>query len=97
MAQIEVCPDDELSQHYPQRWPARVDVVSKSGRTVTNLVLDAPGDPARPLGETATLKKFHRLADSIIGCGRAEELAQACLASIERIDALARLRAWINT
>ena len=94
MDHIEVCPDEELSQHYPQRWPARLDAALKSGRTVTNLVLDAPGDPARPLGETEALKKFHRLTDSIIGCGRAEELAQACLGSTERAAALARLCAW---
>jgi 2-methylcitrate dehydratase PrpD len=97
MNRIEVCPDDELSQHYPRHWPARVDAVLKNGRSVSNRVLDAPGDPAKAIARSEALEKFHRLTDTIMGRRKGVELAQACLGSIEHIDALARLCAWVNT
>ena len=40
-------PKSALEQHYPGRWPARVEAVLKNGCTETNLILDARGDPAR--------------------------------------------------
>lgn len=97
MNRIEVCPDDELSQHYPRHWPARVDAVLKNGRSVSNLVLDAPGDPAKAIAMSGALEKFYRLTDIVMGRSKGGELAQACLASIEHIDALARLCVWVNT
>jgi 2-methylcitrate dehydratase PrpD len=96
MTRIEICPDDELSQHFPERWPARVDVLLKSGRTVSATVLDAPGDPSEPLGATGALEKFYRLTESIIGRRESLDLANACRGSTERDDSLARLCNWVT-
>ncbi|MGA7795584.1 MAG: hypothetical protein WCA19_21325 [Candidatus Acidiferrales bacterium] len=95
MARVEVIPDKELEQHYPELWPARVDALLKNGRTETKLVLDARGDPPRS-SDLDVRAKFHRLADPVIGKPAASELAEACLAATEHDDALTILCAKIN-
>ncbi|HXP82199.1 MAG TPA: hypothetical protein VN976_20045 [Verrucomicrobiae bacterium] len=87
MARVEVVPDKELEQHYPERWPARAEAQLKNGRTKTSLVLDARGDPPRSC-DLDVRAKFHRLADPVIGKPAANKLADACLASTEHDDAL---------
>ncbi len=96
MERVKVVPDEALAQHYPKQWPARVEVVLKNGRTQTNLVLDARGDPPR-FGEVDARAKFHRLVDAIVGRPAANELAEACLAATERDEALAILCARFNS
>ncbi len=96
MARVEVVPDQELEQYYPQRWPARVETVLKNGRTETNLVLDATGDPACSCNLDVR-GKFHRLADPVIGTPRANELATACLAATEHDEALTKFCATFNS
>jgi 2-methylcitrate dehydratase PrpD len=96
MARVEVVPDLELDQYYPQRWPARVEAVLKNGRTETSLVLDARGDPSRSC-DLDVRAKFHRLADPVIGTPRANELATACLAATEHDEALTKLCATFNS
>jgi hypothetical protein len=84
-----------LGQHYPARWPARVEAVLKSGRTETNLVLDATGDPELSC-RFDVRTKFHRLADPVIGKPAASELEEACLAATEQDHALAKLYNKMN-
>jgi 2-methylcitrate dehydratase PrpD len=96
MERVRVVPDEAFAQHYPKRWPARVEAVLKNGRTLADLVLDAQGDPPR-FGEVDARAKFHRLADGIVGRPAADELAEACLAATERDDALAILCAKFNS
>lgn len=92
MERVEVIPDKSLEQHYPQRWPARVEARLKDGRSESMLVADARGDPPR-FGEVDVRAKFHRLADRVIGRPAADELAEACLSATERDAALGALRA----
>jgi 2-methylcitrate dehydratase PrpD len=94
MSRIRVFPDDELSNYYPGCWPARVDAELKSGRIISNTLLDAPGDPANVVGWTGPLDKFHRIADEIVGRCRSMELASACLGSTERNESLQQLCKW---
>jgi 2-methylcitrate dehydratase PrpD len=96
MERVEVVSDETLAQHYPKRWPARVEAVLNDGRTVTSLVLDARGDPPR-FGDVDARAKFHRLADAIVGRPAANALAEACLAATERDDGLAILCAKFNS
>src|SRR5262249_36183880 len=47
MGRIAIEPDETLLSNFPAQWPARVEVMTSSGRherTVTHV----PGDPARP-------------------------------------------------
>jgi 2-methylcitrate dehydratase PrpD len=96
MARVEVVPDKMLEQHYPRRWPARVEALLKDGRTEVNLVLDARGDPQCSSGLDVRAK-FHRLADPVIGRPAARELAEVCLAATEHDDALTTICAKINS
>ena len=95
MDRVEVVPDKGLEQHYPQRWPARVEAVLKDGRTETNLVLDARGDPPRS-SEVDVRAKFRRLVDPAIGEIAACELESVCLAATEQDEALATLCSKFN-
>jgi hypothetical protein len=72
-----------------------VEAVLKNGRSVSSVVLDARGDPARTSG-FPVLEKFHRLCDPVIGASAADEIAEACLGAIEHDDALAALCARLN-
>jgi 2-methylcitrate dehydratase PrpD len=96
MARVEVVPDKALEQHYPERWPARVEALLKNGRTETNFVLDARGDPPRSC-DLDVRAKFHRLADPAIGNPAANDLAEACLAATEHDDALTKLCVKFNS
>ncbi len=83
MDRVETVADESLAQHYPRRWPARVEAVLKDGRTASKLVIDARGDPAN-ISDFSAEAKFHRLAN-------AEAIAEACLAATEHDAALAAL------
>jgi 2-methylcitrate dehydratase PrpD len=96
MDRITIVPDKELEQYYPNRWPARVEALLKSSRTVTKLVLDARGDPRRSC-DFDVRAKFHRLVDPAVGKTAADEVAEACLAAIEDDDALTKLCAKFNS
>jgi 2-methylcitrate dehydratase PrpD len=96
MERVEVMADKELSRYYPGCWAARVDATLQSGRTVSSLVLDAPGDPSRAFDVGQVREKFHRYADPAIGRTAADELASACLAAIENEKALAKIFDWVN-
>jgi 2-methylcitrate dehydratase PrpD len=96
MARVEVVPDKALEQHYPDRWPARIEVALKNGRTATNLVLDSRGDPLRSR-DLDVRAKFYRLAGPVVGKPAASELAEACLIATEHDDALAIICAKFNS
>jgi 2-methylcitrate dehydratase PrpD len=90
MGRVETVSDKALEEHYPKRWPARVEAVLKDGRTETNLVMDTTGDP--PCAHDLDVRaKFHRLTDPIVGEAAANELAEACLAAAEHEEALSKL------
>jgi 2-methylcitrate dehydratase PrpD len=91
MAKVEVAPDPALSAHFPATYPARVEAKLANGETVSVLVTDALGDPARALGENELRAKFHRLADPVIGAAPAESLAKAALRALSDDAALTTL------
>ena len=67
MAQRDVgTPHAELDGHLPDCWPASVEV-KVGGHSETTLVLDSPGDPSRAYTFDDVARKFHAVADRIIG------------------------------
>jgi len=96
MGKIEVIADEELSRHYPKRWPARAEAIRRDGKSVSSFILDSPGDPSRPFGSAKVQAKFHRYADAQLGEKTATDLAAACLTAPENSAALAELCAWIT-
>jgi 2-methylcitrate dehydratase PrpD len=91
MSRVEVASDPDLAPHFPERYPARVEITLADGRKREQLVTDALGDPARSLDEPALRAKFRRLADPEIGAEVAERLASSALAATRDDAALAAL------
>jgi 2-methylcitrate dehydratase PrpD len=76
MGRVAVVPDEALLSNFPPQWPARIEVVTPSGR-YDRTVTDVPGDPARPFDAHAVREKFRRLAGPVIG-------GEACDQMLER-------------
>ena len=96
MERVEVVPDPELARYYPQRWPAKAEAKLVGGRTAVSVVVDAPGDPSRPLDSRGVREKFHRYADRSMGQAAAAQLADTCLAAMDSDQALAKLLDWVK-
>jgi 2-methylcitrate dehydratase PrpD len=73
-AKVEIMADPALTQYYPQHWPAEVEVMGKDGSTRRERVIEAPGDPGRPLDDKALEDKAHLLLDRLIGRDGADRL-----------------------
>jgi 2-methylcitrate dehydratase PrpD len=71
MTKVSVTADDELDRHLPEHWPASLEV-KVGGRSETTLVLDAPGDPSRPYTFDDVGRKFHALADRLVGADKVD-------------------------
>jgi 2-methylcitrate dehydratase PrpD len=97
MSRIEVAADPALSSHFPERYPARIEITLADGRKREALVTDALGDPARSLDDRALRAKFHRLADPEIGAEAAERLASSALAATRDDAALGALASAFET
>jgi hypothetical protein len=73
-AKVEIVAEATLAQYYPQQWPAEVEVVLGDGGSRRELVVAAPGDPARPLDQAALEDKAHRVLDRLIRPQRVAKL-----------------------
>jgi 2-methylcitrate dehydratase PrpD len=87
---VTVAADDKLAAHYPARWPARIEVETASG-TASEEVVDAPGDPGRPLDLAAVRDKFHRCIDPLLGPGEVDGWIAAAEGAVADDGALAEL------
>jgi 2-methylcitrate dehydratase PrpD len=62
-ARVRVVEDPAMTARLPAERPCRLDIRFIDGSSETSEGTDAPGDPARPLPETALRQKFVRLAE----------------------------------
>jgi 2-methylcitrate dehydratase PrpD len=92
---VSIAADPALAAHYPARWPARIEVDTGSG-SASEEVLDAPGDPGRPLDSAAVRDKFHRVSDRFLGAQAAEEWIAAAEAALENDGALEELAGLVS-
>jgi 2-methylcitrate dehydratase PrpD len=67
--------DDNL----PKKMGAAVEVKLRQGKTLRAEIPYAPGHTQNPLGEADIAKKFHALADDVIGEERARRAADMIL------------------
>ena len=89
-AKVEVVADAALESFYPQHWPAEVEVEA-AGKTSRRRVIEAAGDPERPLGRAEVDDKAHRVLDPLLGAARAGEWLTLCHAAFDGADACKRL------
>jgi 2-methylcitrate dehydratase PrpD len=92
---VTIAADPSLAVHYPARWPARIEVETESG-AASEEVVDAPGDPGKPLDAAGVRDKFHRVADRFLGPQAAEEWIAAAEHALEDDGALSELSSLIS-
>jgi len=91
LPRVSVAPDPALAPLFPARYPARVEIALKDGRTLTKLVTDATGDPGTGFSEPQLRQKFRRLAAPAIEHDAAEDLARSALAATKSDQSLGAL------
>jgi len=77
---IQIRSDPELSAVYPRKWPARVEIVMRSGTHLKGAVEYPKGDPENPLSESEVLGKFKALTRGLITDDWADVLCQRVMA-----------------
>ena len=93
LAHTEVVADAELNKLYPDKFPARVTITLKNGKSFQETVLFPKGDPQDPLSAGEIEAKFRDNATALLGEARAGELLQAIYAlpdarNVERLSGL---------
>jgi 2-methylcitrate dehydratase PrpD len=73
---VRVVHDPELDQYYPGAYPAIVIVRTRSGQELRVQRLGSVGDPYTPMSDDDLAAKFRRLAEPVIGPGRADALIE---------------------
>jgi 2-methylcitrate dehydratase PrpD len=89
-AKVEVVADPDLAQYYPRRWPAELEVMA-SGAIMRERVVEAPGDPGRPLGDDEIAAKAHGVLDRLIGRDAAVALIEVGRHGLDDAAACGRL------
>jgi 2-methylcitrate dehydratase PrpD len=90
MEKIRIQPDPELSAMYPRKWPARVEIVKRSGEHLAGVSTYPKGDPENPLSESEVVGKFKSLTRGLITDDWADALCEGAL-SLERISDVSTL------
>ena len=93
LANTEIVADAELDKLYPDKFPARVTIALKDGRSFQDIVLFPKGDPQDPMSKSELDAKFRDNAAALLGQVRAAELLQEiyALAGAPNTDRLAAL------
>jgi 2-methylcitrate dehydratase PrpD len=71
-AKVEVIADAKLDAYYPQHWPAEVEVEA-GGEVHHKLIVEANGDPERPLDRAGVVAKAVMVLAPLVGGERAAE------------------------
>jgi 2-methylcitrate dehydratase PrpD len=74
---IEAAVSPELERRFPEEALCEVELHMRDGSVLRSGICAARGDPADPLAEDELRDKFRRLAEPVIGAGRAHRVARA--------------------
>lgn len=83
LARITVQADESLMAYFPGAWPARIEVKARSGGG-ERLVVDIPGDPARPFDESQLHDKFQGVLAAHL---KSKEISDLHAGALEMLDA----------
>lgn len=81
-ANVEVIADAKLDPYYPQHWPAEVEVEA-GGAVHRQLVVEANGDPERPLDRAGVVAKAVMVLAPLVGGDRACEWVNMSAAALD--------------
>jgi len=76
MGKITLHSDPELTNSYPAKWPARVEIITSDGRTLKGASDYPKGDPENPLSEEELFQKFKSLTDGLISNTASEAIIE---------------------
>jgi 2-methylcitrate dehydratase PrpD len=76
LANTDVVADEELNKLYPAKFPARVTVTTRDGRSVTETRDFPKGDPQEPLTPEEIEAKFHENVAGRFDSATADEIVK---------------------
>lgn len=85
MERINILSDPELSQNYPRKWPARVEVITKYDKSLKGTNDYPKGDPENPLEEPDVVEKFMSLTRNVLSTSSAERIVKLVM-NLEDVD-----------
>jgi 2-methylcitrate dehydratase len=85
LRRVEIKPDDELSERFPQEHSARIRLYLRSGEVLEREQHDYEGFVTRPMKWDTVAQKFDRLASAHVDAKRGEEIKEA-VAALDRIE-----------
>ncbi len=85
IGKIEVSVSPDIEAAYPERWPARVSVMTNSG-VIREYVEYPSGDPRNPVSEEAMERKFMDLACLRVDRPTAERILRRCRSIFDSKD-----------
>jgi 2-methylcitrate dehydratase PrpD len=90
MERIKIRSDPQLSLHYPVKWPARVQIMTRDGKTLNGSSDYPKGDPENPLGEREIIEKFRELTQGLLSDSSAEAIVERVM-GLEDMDDVTKL------
>jgi 2-methylcitrate dehydratase PrpD len=87
---VEIVADESLLDVFPRAWPAEVEV-EVDGKVSSRRVVEALGDPTRPLDETQLAHKAHQVLRRLDGAPPAADLIALGLAGLTKRAACRRM------
>jgi 2-methylcitrate dehydratase len=93
LKKVSVRPDQEFTDQYPAKMPAKIMVRLQDGKVIEHEVQDFPGLASRPFTWEQSVEKFDRLAAGHADEGTRREIKDAvrCLENIQVADLMALL------
>jgi 2-methylcitrate dehydratase PrpD len=73
-ASMVIVEEDQFNREFPARRLARVVLFTKDGQRYQSDATEARGDPEAPLENSEIVRKFHHLADPLLGVERAKQI-----------------------
>ena len=84
MRRVTFAGDPDLTAAYPRKWPARVTIRLKDGRTLAGANAYPKGDPENPLSEQELIAKFKGLTEGTLSPAQAD----AIIARVMHLESL---------
>jgi 2-methylcitrate dehydratase len=93
LKKVSVRPDQEFTDQYPAKMPAKITVRLQDGKVIEHEVQDFPGLASRPFTWEESVEKFDRLAAGRADEGTCREIKDAVhsLENIQVADLMALL------
>lgn len=95
MDKVEIVADDNLTELYPEKFPAQVTVELTDGRSFYAEMYYPKGDPSNPLSDEALEAKFRANAEGVLPGGQTSELLDL-ISGVSRHADLRRLGAILS-